>query len=1059
MLQLHSLLDRTDLSLMKKIFALLLSAVVTIQAQANTASLTDKNGQLDLNQALRSSTDLKNICGQAFKGQQASTCQAECGRLFNRLQDLSTTLGIPNVQQQSVFNSVRSYLGNMQSCGKVWPNNQAPMAFKPFVDLAQKIQRGQLPKSADAQSQKPTTNAISFGKGNTPPANTPKAVSPFFTLDRFVSKANLPHQCSGFGAAVESCRQACTPVKLAAYELRDAVNGNASASAVKAKAEDIDRLLASCAQHLPSTNASLLEARQINANLMKQPDIFEKWRALGAPPINADNDKNPVVYLNMLAGITRDTLKFCGRGTLQKCSPACETLAKLGADLQQSTGDLRKQSQALDYIEKYADYCAKNNVSPFLPAIIKLAQHVKAHPEFLYSAEQLAAVNKQLESSRQQNSAAPLSAGVPSYPLSTGYTLTPLSTNMRKRMVDDSKDLISIEGAVSNQKALPAIIQIAKQSCNNVDTENCIKACRVVSSYGSDLERLQNDPVAGITRERSNSGVKSLPRGALRFLDKSAICLNFFGSEKQLDDNVKALLQYHAFIESAAPPKQTAPADYTFYASRVEMQQKVAQCTGNGDAACILSCQNALSLTSVFVSRGGVTSLPRTGELEALLDGYIEQCQNTYISSSGDGARIGDTWSNRLKAIDFAAAVNWDNIERMREQRLKQDQQLDPAYQFISQYQPEENAPSELKVVERETALSVDYAAVMDALLTIHNYCPDTGNTRSCPSIDIGRVLYPVATLYDADGLNNNLLGTLNNFVNSLGRSDNAETDSKHRKDGYRLYPTYESISAAIRPEKFKIIDQFVSDILAMKPSVIVSSGHRFYCGDKGKDANNPFMDYESCEFLSALYYRDFERLVSLEKLWVEPVLMKQAQLTESQNNIIFDFLAKQNRTLLNNSEKTSMMPLIISSYLIDYNLYYPQCLKPDAKAYRYEDTKVTDFKNRYGHTLYSSTSSKTRTYSMNLDWAEIYDKIDLRLSESSIGMFTLIDAAHQNSDITKAMEFEYNATRPSARAVLTDLGLVMQRNKCDSAVATKLDTRLQEFSNFRSALGKMAFR
>jgi hypothetical protein len=1052
---------------MRNVSLFFLSAFISIQLQANTVSLTDKSRQIDLNQALILSTDLKNICGQAFKGQQAFTCKSNCGRLFDRLQDLSTTLARPKVKKQAVTLSAKGFYVGVQSCGKVWPNNQAPLALKPFVDLAMQIQQGKIPKSASAQANQQGGSAVGFANKAAPTRINSKPVwlTPFVALDQFVSNANLPYRCKGFGNQLKQCQVACTPVKIAAYELRDLVNREAGVATIRSKAVSIDQQLKSCATYLPSTTEALVEARKFNHSLLEKPDQFAKWRALGRPPINAENDKNPASYLNMVAAITQETLKFCGRASLQKCSPACETLAASGKTLQQASGDLVKQRQALDAVEKYSDYCGKNNVSPFLPAIKELAKHVKSYPEFLYTDQQLSAVNKNLQDTKKQGSVQQIDSGVglldvPAYPLSTGYVLTPLNTGVRNRLADISDDLISTAGAVDHKKALQAISHVSKNSCKNIATKECGQACKVVYSYALGLERNQASPGSSITREKPTFAVGVLPRGALTFLDKAAICLNSLDEHKVFDDNVKTLLQYYAFIKSAEPPKQPAPTGYVFYASRVELQQKVAHCKAGENVACVLSCKNALSVSKVMVSQEPVSRLSRLAELEVLLDGYIDQCQSSYLSMNIVGpSSIGNKWSMLLKEKDFSSLVDVESIKASRKKAANQQNNIDQAYQFISQYQPEVGAPVELKVVERNTRLSFEYKTVMDALLTIQNYCPETGDRRGCPAVEPRYFLGPVTDLYDAGGIINNLLRVLNNFVNTLGRSDNAESDRAHKRSGYRLYHKYQALSPAIRPAKFQVIDQFVEDILAMNPSVIVSNNHRFYCGEKGRQQNNPFLAYDSCEFLSAIYYRDFERLVALEKLWVEPVLKKQAEMTEGQNNIVYQFLAKQNRSLLDNSEKTSMMPLVISSYLIDYNSLYGKCIKPDAKVYRYQDNKVTDFKNRYGHTLYSTTSSNTRTYQVNRDWADIFDGLGLRLSAESVGMFTLIDSFHEGSNYTKVMELEYNAKRPSARDVLTDLGRFMKGHQCDSLEARKLDSRLQEFSNFRTALGKIDFR
>jgi hypothetical protein len=129
------------------------------------------------------------------------------------------------------------------------------------------------------------------------------------------------------------------------------------------------------------------------------------------------------------------------------------------------------------------------------------------------------------------------------------------------------------------------------------------------------------------------------------------------------------------------------------------------------------------------------------------------------------------------------------------------------------------------------------------------------------------------------------------------------------------------------------------------------------------------------------------------------------------------------------------------------------------AKTYKYQDTKVTEFKNRYGYTLRSNTTTRERSYKVNPDWVPIYDRLKLRFSEEGTGMMSMLDLMYSKIDTVKSAEYNYGEKRPKLKNVLQDIYSFMRQNKCNSSEAKKFDSRLKELNEFRIAMGQTKHR
>jgi len=182
-----------------RLFFLGLFLFSTQAISANPAApLLNANTQINLAEAQRLSKAINTVCGSAFKGQQANQCRTACGNLYNPTQSLSLTIDRANVSREALQNSATNYFNKVDHCAKAWPSKRGPNALKPFLELAQIIKSGKLPKPHTSQQvasgnskPKPGPAFNPFQSGNKAPATSNKKIKKLHTP--YIELSDMQH--------------------------------------------------------------------------------------------------------------------------------------------------------------------------------------------------------------------------------------------------------------------------------------------------------------------------------------------------------------------------------------------------------------------------------------------------------------------------------------------------------------------------------------------------------------------------------------------------------------------------------------------------------------------------------------------------------------------------------------------------------------------------------------------------------------------------------------------------------------------------------------------------
>jgi len=450
-------------------------------------------------------------------------------------------------------------------------------------------------------------------------------------------------------------------------------------------------------------------------------------------------------------------------------------------------------------------------------------------------------------------------------------------------------------------------------------------------------------------------------------------------------------------------------------------------------------------------------AVPKGSPLEEIMDGYIDQCQSMQMPGSPYQKAQNQPWSRFLRNYNFTEATSKALIQR-QQTKVPQRQPSDPITAFIADYAPEGDAPYDRVSLNRSDFVKTSHKGIIDALLTVHNYCPTSDTSRSCGKIQVS-FLNHIARLYDAEKLSAIALSSQSNFLGSIGRSDNPQDDAELKGKSYTDYFKYKSLPEAVRPPKFAVIDKFIDEVIALKPSVGNRVNFRKYCGERGKLAGNPFIHYEGCEYLSALYYRDFVRVVELDKLWIMPPLMVQDSRVSEYGPELKAIFAVQNNFMLRNPERFSIAQPLTMSYLVDYDAYQGSCLADDSVNVAYSDNKSMSFKALYGHTLLNGKKYTETHYNVAKKWHKPLLFLSDNIKGDASALLTFFDRFYAETKEAKRMEYQLSSKRLQMRTVMNDLNHFVRKQSCGSPALKTLDTKLHEFNLFRTALNDIPTR
>jgi hypothetical protein len=510
-------------------------------------------------------------------------------------------------------------------------------------------------------------------------------------------------------------------------------------------------------------------------------------------------------------------------------------------------------------------------------------------------------------------------------------------------------------------------------------------------------------------------------------------------------------------LQLSAQAQIHTPKTNPHFAGVNQLGQMQRSCFESGAVNCLLACANAVVVSDAVIELAGKGGHSRLPVIEELQDEYITSCHQlqptaTEFSTAGN--------ANDALAL---ASYNFSASTGSQSQPIYTGDNLDLSG---LRYPPETGAPYDSFSPARSRLISMDFKLLADAMLTVHNYCLQSKDKDMCPPLALTEWLEPASRVLDPNLENPQIAADLEYIVAAFAQPHTVE---RHQKMLDYLGVAASSASTTpklagpkyvaglpfkVQPPKILRIIKFVSASADVNPSFRNVKNMRFYCGVSGRSAANPFYtnsdNNTSCEYLSALYYRDFDQLVKLESLFAEPIVRKMQKDISGPNNPWAIILGPQTQAMANNMDEMTMMPFLISSYIIDFSDYRKACLPADAQTYRFTKTTVTDFKNRWNHTRRSSTNVQTNSYLVAPEWVPILDRNTLQLSAEGLGMYEMFDNNYSRSEEARAAETEYGTRRPSIASVTADINSRMKFSSCDDPVMLNLDQRLREFASFR---------
>lgn len=505
-------------------------------------------------------------------------------------------------------------------------------------------------------------------------------------------------------------------------------------------------------------------------------------------------------------------------------------------------------------------------------------------------------------------------------------------------------------------------------------------------------------------------------------------------------------------LQLSAQAQINTPQGNSHFNGVNQLGQMQRSCFESGAVDCLLACANAVVVSDAVIELASKGAHSRLPVIEELQDEYISSCHQLQPTAGEFPAALA------LARHDFSASTGSQSL------RIYTGADLDLSE---LRYPPESGAPYDSFSPARSRLISMEFKRLADAMLTVHNYCLQSVGKDMCPPLALSEWLEPASRVLNPNLKNPDIAADLAYLVAAFAPTQAVE---RHKKMLDYLGITTRSAPATqklagpryvaglpfkVQPPKIAPIIKLAEAAADVNPGFSNAKGMRFYCGVSGRAATNPFYptreNNTSCEYLSALYYRDFDQLVKLESLFAEPIVRKMQKDISGPNNPWAVILGAKTQAMVNNMDKMSMMPFLISSYIIDFSDHRKRCLPLDVQEYTFAKTTVTEYKNRWGHTRRSSENVQRNTYQVAREWVPILERNSLQLSAEGLGMYELFDKSYSRSAEARAAEAEYGTRRPSIGNVTADINSRMKLSSCDDPVMLKLDQRLREFANFRT--------
>ncbi|MFT7006139.1 MAG: hypothetical protein ACJAXJ_000641 [Colwellia sp.] len=888
---------------------------------------------------------------------------------------------------------------------------------------------------------KPGNSAPMFGNSRAKNNQLKKAddnLTPYVRTVDIIYQVNISlGKCNLYGSS--NCINTCKAASEASQSFNKFVETERRPNQVKAQSKLLKKSIYDCNKEFTKAKPDQIKrAMWLNDYIVKNPTIFAQWHKNSNTVINQERDKNPTSYLDQIIANSAKALKTCSGANVHSCKRQCDSSARI---IQMK--EYIKKGTATWQIQEFGSSlrealgrCKTHNNVPAVIQNIQLAEHIANHPEVFSNKEGVLPFYTSNDKTVR-------------YPLKISRNnIVPKTLTTKTKQLISNKPLPFTDASGNiNQPKLQQIVGTLWKQCNKTD-KACLDSCSLVTAtVGKTL---------GNTRPTRKRRGRSSEYTINKYIDSSAKCLNSLSATNKVSNEIKAVAKYHQLLLNSTYPRYNDTSKALFKHGLFQVSQIKNICNTTQRSDCYITCSNAVSsLNSLDTLLTRKISEP---QLEQLAANYIEQCivlAKPYYG--GDISRMVKL-NTALKKQEFTAPLSKNMKSAHYGVQPKQNKEQEALF---NRYPLESNAPY-LNIKPKDNfIIRPTFNETLDAFVTLSNYYPDSVK-EEC-NLKFGadprhKLPQALSAIYDDNYTEIDKKNAATDILNfTYRRSDNAATDKSLRKIESCI-TRWQQFSKEKTPEKLEILSMFEKDLFAIAPSRGMKSNNRKYCDSSLKNNGNPFLKLTECELLSSIYYRDFEKVVMLEKLWVEPVLQNTINLSNG-DDIISTFVRNHNQSLLNNSEKMSMVPLIVINYLTDYPVLHRSCMSDKAKIYTYQDTKVTEFKNRYGYTLRSNTTTRERSYKVNPDWVPIYDKLKLRFSEEGTGMMSMLDLMYSKIDTVKSAEYNYGEKRPKLKNVLQDIYSFMRQNKCNSSEAKKFDSRLKELNEFRIAMGQTTHR
>lgn len=766
-------------------------------------------------------------------------------------------------------------------------------------------------------------------------------------------------------------------------------------------------------------------------NAPSQPRTYTAPRTELIEPslVSANNNINEILpYTDQIRRYVATVVDACPSYNQKKCQTTCAGILN-GLDMIKEGMAKNKTSRyfmgVLDATERSRTWCLKYKMKvPEIDAIKTSLNYLKEHSELFVSTE-MASIKPFYQSDD----------GKKKYLLKLSPEMVTLSPKVMAKIPQGKPDFSDTNGQIDINTVLTAMETVFRQQCPATKKR--------LPGFLSNC-----DQVCGMAKTKvylgANNGWNNVDE-MRDTLSRTAQCLNMFENEKRLSSETLTVLKYYQVMAKGQHPLSDNVVKNDFMKLNVNLLERSASCQGSDLTPCYLACQNALSVSESLegFSRSNHVAIK---PIEDVLVDYLKECQRYTAKTKVFDTRVLNDFTVKLEQHVFSEPM----LAKAEQQKTQNKtspkisaRSADRAY--LDRFGPEENSPYVTLTSSRLDKIQVDINDIVDAYFTLNNYCPDV---NGC----IAPMIFPhVLNAVYGDVPKDQRDKIIGHYLkNTIGRSSDPDIDTKSLARGGTSYLVLKRLPDNNKPPQFDVIEQFVSQLLAMETDLSSSGIRRVYCDPSINDKANPFIGSKGCEYLSALYYGDFASLAHMDVEWVAPMLKRNQDTFNSLSPHLTVLINKIDAIGNADAREGSLIKPLSELYILGFDRMYSSCFVPEAKSFFWSNTRITNYVNGWGTTLRTNVKKSSDEYKINPAMLPIY-----------YGGGKVFDSEHiaLAQDIEKIMskrkkqESSNKSYRPEP-IFMGDLGngLVNMMNTyaCTDAVPQKLEKRIIEYWHFR---------